>query len=435
MRRKYLIISITFLILATFLCIPVPAQTSPPQIEVLDISNMIINPVVAEIINQGITKAKNSDAECLIIRLDTPGGLLETTQGIVKKILNSEVPVVVYVWPSGARAASAGVFITLASHVAAMAPSTHIGAAHPVLANQSWGKIDEEMKKKITNDTVIWIKTIAEKRNRNRVWAAQAVEESVSISEKEALNKEVIDIVATDLNDLIEQLNGREIITASGTLVLNTKNAKLNFIPLSWRQKFLNAIINPNIAYLLFTLGFLGLLYEITHPGFGFPGLAGIICLLLAFYAFQILPTNYAGLALIVFGLIMFVAEAFTPTFGAFTLGGITAVIFGSIMLYNQPYEFLRVSLKIIIPIAVALGAISVFLVSLAVKAHRKKSALGAKGLVGQTAKALSRVSARKGKVFIHGEIWNALSDEKIAKGDEVVIVEIKGLTLKVRKK
>lgn len=408
-------------------------QQASRLVVVVDIDDMIINPVAYEIIAEAIQSAKDKNAQCVIIRMDTPGGLMETTHKIVKEIMNSTLPVVVYVWPQGARAASAGVFITLSSHIAVMSESTHIGAAHPVIMDKSWGSVDKTTQEKVINDARAWIESLAKARNRNVRWAQQAVTESVSITEKEALDLGVINMVAKDLNTLLAKIDGQKIETATQTVTLHTKEAQLEFIDQSLRQKFLNHLINPNIAYILMLLGFFGLMYEITHPGFGFSGLAGIISLVLAFYAFQILPTNYAGLALIILGITFFVVEAFTPTFGAFTLAGIAALVFGSTILFNQPYEFLKVSLKIIIPLAVSLGLISSFLVTLAVKAHRRKITSGAEGLVGQTATARTNI-APKGKVFIHGEIWDAQSDEKIRKGENVVVEKVEGLKLIVKK-
>jgi membrane-bound serine protease (ClpP class) len=437
-QRKSAFILTLLMVTAGLFCYMAPSAPaqgpSSRVVAVVDIENMIINPIAEEVVAEAIRAADEKGAQCLIIRMDTPGGLLETTHNIVKEILNSPVPVVVYVWPQGARAASAGVFITLSSHIAAMAESTHIGAAHPVIMNKSWGSIDEQMKEKVTNDTIAWIESLARARDRNVRWAKEAVTESVSITEKEALKLGVIDIIAGDLNGLLNKLDKQIVETTKGKITLHTKDARTEFIKLSPRQEFLNHLINPNIAYILMMLGFFGLLYEITHPGFGFPGLAGIISLILAFYAFQVLPTNYAGLALVVLGLAFFVIEAFTPAFGAFTLAGLVALVFGSTILFNQPHEFLQVSLKLIIPVALALGLISTFLVTLTVKAHRRKTSIGAEGLIGQTAIARTAISPN-GKVFIHGEIWNAQSSDKIHKDEEVIIEKIEGLKLTVRKK
>ena len=399
----------------------------------VDIEDMIINPVAAELIAQAINTAQAKGAQCLVVRLDTPGGLLETTHKIVKEIMNSPVPVATYVWPQGARAASAGVFITMASHIAAMAESTHIGAAHPVIMNKSWGSIDSEMRDKITNDSVAWMDSLAKTRNRNAQWAKQAVTESVSITERKALRLGVIDVVAKDLNELLEKIDGKTVQTAYGRVEIHTRQAQIEYISMSLRQNVLNHIINPNIAYILMMLGFFGLLYEITHPGFGFSGLAGIISLLLAFYAFQVLPTNYAGLALIILGIAFFVIEAFTPAFGAFTLAGIVSLVFGSTILFNQPYRFLKVSLSVIIPVAAALGLISTFLVALAIKAQRKKVLSGKEALLGEKGTARTNI-ARRGKVFIHGEIWDAQSNRQIKKGEAVIVEKVEGLKLTVKK-
>lgn len=433
-KKLILFLTLSALLLGGLLLFEAPSKAqSSSVVAVVDINDMIINPVVCEIIAEAIKTAKEKDAQCLIIRMDTPGGLLEATHKIVKEIMNAPLPVVVYVWPQGARAASAGVFITLSSHVAAMADSTHIGAAHPVMMNKSWGSVDKQMQEKVVNDSIAWIESLAKARNRNVRWAKQAVTESVSVTEKEALKLGVIDIIAKDLNSLLAQLDKQTVETAAEKVTLRTKEARIEFIPLTYRQKFLNNLINPNIAYILMLLGFFGLMYEITHPGFGFSGMAGIISLLLAFYAFQVLPTNYAGLALIILGICFFIIEAFTPTFGAFTLAGVASLVFGSTMLFNQPYEFLKVSLKLIIPVAVSLGLISTFLLTLAVKAHRRKTIVGEKGLIGSTGLAKTNISP-KGKVFVHGEIWDAQSGEAIKKGEQVVIERVEGLKLIVKK-
>ncbi len=410
-----------------------PKTEDAQLVTVVDINDMIINPVVYEVISGAIKTAQENGAVCLVIRMDTPGGLMETTHKIVKEIINSPLPVVVYIWPRGARAASAGVFITLASHVAAMADSTHIGAAHPVVMNKSWGSVDKQMQEKIINDAEAWIESLAKSRNRNVRWAKQAVTESVSITEKEALELGVIDIGAKDLDDLLVKLDKQTIETAAAKQTLHTEDARVEFIQLTPRQRFLNNLINPNRAYILMLLGFFGLLYEITHPGFGFPGLAGIISLLLAFYAFQVLPTNYAGLFLIVLGICFFIVEAFTPTFGAFTLAGIVSLVFGSTILFNQPNEILKVSLRIIIPLAVSLGLISTFLITQIIKVHRRKTVSGSEALIGKVGLAKTNISP-EGKVFIHGEIWDAQSREKIRKGEKVVVEKVEGLTLQVKK-
>lgn len=443
----------SLLILLTFILTPeLPAQE--PTVKVLTIDDRMINGVTEQYIVEGIGLAQKEKAECLIIQLDTPGGMLESTRKIIKAMLNSQVPIVVYVAPSGARAGSAGVFITLASNIAAMAPSTNIGAAHPVMMGPGGAPQQEErpeqkkrrskraafdktqsqiLNEKVLNDTIAWVSGIAKTRGRNIEWAKKAVLESVSITEEEALKQKVIDIVAKDINELLEKINKQKVETAKGTVVLRTKGARLDYIELTWRQKILDILANPTLAFILFMLGFYGLLYEVTHPGFGVPGVAGLICIICAFFAFQVLPTNYAGLALIGLGLIFFIAEVMVPTFGLFTAGGIIAIVLGSLILFKSPFEFFRVSLFVVIPVAIATGLITVFLTSVVIKVHRKKAISGKEGLIGQEAEAIANINDKEGKVFIHGEIWKAISDEPIKKGKKVTVVEIKGLVLKVK--
>jgi len=437
------------------------AKAEAKRINVLTIDNYIINPVVKDYILGAIEETRNNNDVCLIIQLDTPGGLLETTRNIVKKFMNAQVPIVIYVAPSGSRAASAGLFITLASHIAAMAPSTNIGAAHPVALGIGAPKFDQKdkdeerkggplfkklqpkksdsepddpMADKIMNDTIAWVTTIAKNRNRNVDWAVKAVTESVSATEKEALRYKIIDFIAGDLEQQKEKLDGVTVKLKTKEVTLKTKNANINFIELTPQQRVLNAIINPNIAYILMLLGFLGLLFEFTHPGIGFPGIAGLISIIMAFYAFQALPVNYAGIALIVLAVVLFVAEALTPTFGLLTLGGIVAMTLGSLMLFNSPLPFLRVSLNIIIPIVIATSLIIIFLMSNVIKAHRKKVAIGPEAFIGKEAEVYTSIK-KKGKVFFEGQIWNAISDSPIRKGEKVIIEKIQGLTLTVAPK
>mgnify|MGYP000365478771 CR=1 FL=1 len=421
MKKKLLFLFFLF----PYLCL---AQ----KIEIATIKNYIINPVTSEYIIRCLKKAEEEKA-IFILQLDTPGGLLKSTEKIVKSFLNSSAPVVTYITPSGGRAASAGVFISYASHIIAMSPATHIGAAHPIIGGGSWGKLSKEMKDKILNDTVTWAKTIAEKRKRPINFIKNAIKKSISVTDKEAVKQKICDIVALDLNDLVKKLNGKTVVTKKGKITLKTSKTNIEKIPFKLRERVLNAIIDPNIAYLLFTLGFLGLIFEITHPGFGFPGIAGTICLLLSFYAFSILPLNYAGLALIILGIIFLIVETFTPTFGMFTLGGIIALFFGSMMLFNQPL-LLKVSFKVFLPLIIFFSVVVLFIVSKAASIYRRKSKTGKDGLTGEEGIALTDIY-RKGKVSIHGEIWNAYSDTKISKNAEVIVEKIKGLLLKVKER
>ncbi|MBU2540384.1 MAG: nodulation protein NfeD [Candidatus Omnitrophica bacterium] len=452
-KRMYLIFALSCI----FVLLSAPLGYSQSRkINVVTIDNYIINPVTRDYITEAIETTQKDNDICLLIQLDTPGGLLEATRDIVKKMMNADIPIVVYVAPSGGRAASAGLFITLASHVAAMAPSTNIGAAHPVALGIGAPKFDEKDKEaekfnfskkdkkqsespdamadKIMNDTIAWVTTIAKNRNRNVDWSIKAVTESVSATEKEAQRLKVVDFIADDLDQLVKKLHGLTIKTKTKEFKLDTENSQINFIELSTQQKILNSLINPNIAYIFMLLGFLGLLFEFTHPGIGFPGIAGLIAIILAFYAFQALPVNYAGVALIILAIILFIAEAMTPTFGLLTLGGLVAMTLGSLMLFNSKLPFLRVSLNVIIPIVLASSLIIIFLMSNVIKAHRKKVAIGPETMIGKEATVYSQIR-KKGKVFFDGMIWNAISTSTIGKGQKVIIEKIDGLTLTVKAK
>ncbi|MBI2982150.1 MAG: nodulation protein NfeD [Deltaproteobacteria bacterium] len=439
------------------------------KISVLTVNDQIINPITAEYIEKGIEWAEREGDLAIVIQLDTPGGLLSSTRTIVKKILNSQVPVIVYVAPSGARAGSAGVFMTLASHVAAMAPSTNIGAAHPVEFGESPGKkqdsfreIVESFKKKqggeekgdkkkspsplegegrgegaedpmaakILNDTVAWVSTIAKTRGRNVDWAVRAVTQSISDGEARALQLGVIDAVAQDLPELIRKIDGREVTLASGKKVaLTTANASLVPIPMTARQRILDVLINPNIAYILMMLGFYGLLFEITHPGTWFPGVAGLICIILAFYAFHTLPTNYAGLALIVLAIALFIAEVFVTSYGLLAMVGIVSMLLGSLFLMDSAADFMQISLTIVLPIVIGTGLVTFFLVTLAVRAKRQVSPVGIDGLVGQIG-----IVEEGNKISVSGELWDSLPGPELKAGDRVRIEAVKGMKVMVKK-
>ena len=429
---KKLCISILFL--AFIFILPSCSTYSQTKIKVLTIQENIINPVTADYIAKGIKIAENEDS-ILIITIDTPGGLLKSTEKIVKLILNSSVPVVSYVYPKGARAASAGVFIGYSSHILAMSPSTHIGAAHPVVGGGSWGNLDEETQKKIINDTLAWAKNISQIRDRPFDFIKEAIEKSISITEKEALKQGVCDLEASSLDELIKNIDGFSVQTKKGEIKISTKDFLVEEISFTKREKFLNALIEPNIAYLLLTLGFLGLIFEVTHPGFGFPGIAGIICLLLSFYAFSILPVNYAGIALIILGIIFFVVEAFTPTFGMFTLGGIISFFLGSVMLFNQP-QFIKVSFRFILPLVISFTAFSLFILTKAFATFHQKPKVGKEALLDKEAVALTNIKAnKKGQVLLRGEIWEALSQEDIKKDETVIVTGLKGLIVQIEKR
>ncbi|MCK5423331.1 MAG: nodulation protein NfeD, partial [Deltaproteobacteria bacterium] len=401
--------TVTFLILFLLLlpCIAFP-QSKSAEVIIID---GVINPVVAEFTTKAIRRAASEGAECLIIQMDTPGGLDLSMRSIIKEMLNADIPVIVYVSPGGARAASAGAIITLAADIAAMAPGTNIGAAHPV--SLGGGKMGEEMAAKVENDAAAYVESIAIKKNRNKEWAIKAVRESVSITEIEALKINVIDLIASDLNDLLSQIDGREIKTASGVKKLTTKNIAVNYSEMGLREKILDTLSNPNIAYILMMIGMLGLYFELSNPGAIFPGAIGVISLILAFFAFQTLPVNYAGILLILLALILFILEIKVTSFGMLSVGGIISLTLGSLMLFDSSVPFLRVSYDFIIPVVAVTSAFFIVAISLAVKAQRRKPTTGKEGLLGSTGIVKSKIDPQ-GKVFIHGEYWDAISDEII---------------------
>jgi len=427
MLRKFVLL----LNLVLALLLPGSGATQEEKhVNLLTISSAI-TPVSARIIVQALEKSVEDSAQALLIQLDTPGGLDESMRQIVREILNSRVPVIVYVSPGGARAASAGVFITLAAHVAAMAPGTNIGAAHPVGLG---GQMDSTMLKKVENDAAAYIKSLAKKRNRNEKWAEEAVRKSASLAEYEALKKNVIDLVANDIRELLEQIDGKKIkLIEDQEKTLSTKGVVLNRIEISWRDRILEVITNPNIAYILYTLGMLGLFFELSNPGAIFPGIIGGICLILAFFAFQSLPINYAGVLLMVLALILFLLEIKIPSHGALTIGGIISMLLGSLLLIDSPFPYMRVSLSLILVIVISTALFFIFAVGMGLKAQRRKPTTGEVGLIGQIAVARSPLDL-EGTVFVEGELWKAISDQPVQTGEKVRILAVEHLTLKVTK-
>ncbi len=394
-----------------------------------------IHPITSEYIIKSIQQAEAENASLLIMRLNTPGGLDTSMREIIEKILNSKVPVVTFVSPSGSRAASAGFFIGIASDVFVMAPGTNTGAAHPVGVSMTGQQMDETMAEKVTNDAASYIKSIAEKRGRNISMAEDAVRKSLSYTEVEAYEGNLIDLIAKDEAEIIESLHGKNIQTFDGTeRILSLDKETIIDLPMSPRQKFLLTISNPNLAYILLMLGLLGLYFEFSNPGAILPGVLGGICLLLAIFSFQILPINYVGLLLILLAIGLFILEIKVQSYGILSVGGIIAMLIGSIMLINAPIPELRPSLNFIIPVAVGISLIFVFLIFIAVRAHSKKVFTGKEGLVGETGTASTPINP-EGKVFVMGEIWNAESEEEIPKGSKVEIIEVlKNLKIKVKK-
>ena len=401
----------------------------------------IIGPVSANYVKRVIEKAEKKDAEALVLLLDTPGGLDGAMRDIVKNELNSSVPIIVYVHPSGARDASAGVFLTYAAHIAAMTPGTNLGAAHPVsISPQGMGggeekKEDDTMMKKVTEDAAAYIRSIAKKKNRNIEWAEKAVRESVSATAEEALKLGIIDLIVSSVDELLEKIHGIEVELPGGSKKLDTKNAKKEEMPMNFREEFLSLISNPNIAYILFLVGVYGLIFEIRSPGAIIPGLIGALCLILAFYSFQTLPINYAGVALIILGIAMFIMEVLTPTYGPLTIGGIVSMSIGSMMLINSDLEFLQISKPLIFAAVGTTAAFLIFALGAVLKAMRAKPISGKEGLVGATGKAVSDINIKGGKVFLNGAYWDAVSDKKIKKDSEIEVIELNGLTLKIKKK
>ncbi|MBM4330087.1 MAG: nodulation protein NfeD [Deltaproteobacteria bacterium] len=398
------------------------------QVDVIKI-NDVITPAIADFISRSIEQATKNRAECLIIKMDTPGGLDTSMRDIIKDIMNADIPIVVYVAPSGARAASAGVFITLAADIAAMAPGTNIGAAHPVTVGGQ--QMDRKMREKVVNDAVAYIQSIAEKKGRNIDWAARAVLENLSIPETEALKKKIIDLVAKDLDHLLKKIDGQTVEKAGRTIKLATKGAEINILEMGFRERLLAVLSNPNIAYILMMIGLIGLYFELSNPGALFPGVIGGICLILAFFAFRMLPINYAGGLLILLGIFLFIAEIKVPSYGLLTIGGLVSLTLGSIMLFESPIPALRASFSVVIPTLIFTAAFFIFAVSLALKAQMARPATGAEGLIGETGVARTRLDP-EGRVFVHGELWDAYSDPPVEEGEKVRVLQIDGLKLKM---
>jgi len=377
--------------------------------------------------------AASENAECLIIKLNTPGGLLKSTRVIVSDILDSPVPVAVFVFPGGSQAASAGVFITLAGHIAAMAPGTNIGAAHPVTMQ---GEQDSIMNEKATNDAAAFIRTISEKRERNVQWAEDAVRKSLSITETEALKANVIDLTAVSVEDLLNKIDGKEISLSSGMKVLQTKDAAVTEIGMSLRQKILNLISDPNIAYIFLMIGIYGIMFELYSPGTIFPGVIGGISLIIALYSLHTLPVNYAGLALIIFAIILFIAEIKIISHGLLTIGGIISLTLGSIMLINMEstLEVFRISWHVILVFVILTAAFFIFAIGFAIKAQIRKPVTGIEGMTGERGEAITDLSP-EGQIMVHGEIWNAeCQDGPVSKGTKVEVIKVLNLKLLVRK-
>ncbi|MFC1903393.1 nodulation protein NfeD [Chloroflexota bacterium] len=412
------------------------AQTSRPKIDVLTVKGTI-NPVLVDYISRGIDQAEDEGAQAVIIQMDTPGGLDTAMRDIIQAIVNSRIPVVVYVAPSGARAASAGAYITLSAHVAVMAPNTAIGAATPVsLGSDGEAQMSDEMKAKVINDASAYIRDLADSHGRNADWAEKAVREGVSATSREALELNVIDMIASDLNTLVAQLDGRQVTMLDGTVVtLQTQGAPLETIAMKAIERFLYTIADPNIAFILLSLASLGIMVEIFNPGLIFPGVVGAICGILAFYSLGQLPVNIAGILLIILAFGFFIGEVLTTTFGIFTVGGVTALVIGSLVLFQGGSPIFRVDPWLIATVTIIIASLFAFVVNRAIRAHRKQAVTGREELIGKKAVVKAALDP-EGTVFLKGERWTAISDEgKIEPGEEVIITAVDGLILNVIKK
>jgi len=385
-----------------------------------------ISPGISDFIVKALEKASRDKAAGIIIQLDTPGGLAESMREIVMAMLACEVPVIVYVAPGGARAASAGVMITIAADIAAMAPGTNIGAAHPVSIGTQ--QADKTITEKVINDMVAHGKSVAAKRGRNAEWVEKAIRDSIAATESEALEANVIDLVAKDMDDLIRQLNGRKV-KDKGTLGLG--EVKMVEIEEGIRTKILKAISNPNVAYILMMIGLAGLYFELAHPGAIFPGVIGSISLLLAFFAFQTLPVNYTGILLIILAVVFFILEIKVTSYGMLSVAGVVTLLLGSLMLFDRGIPGMRVSWQVLLPTVLLITGFFVVVAGLVVKSHRVKSRTGIEGLVGEIG-VVKKTLSPEGKVFVHGELWNAVLEAPIEEGSKVRIRQVENLVLTV---
>jgi membrane-bound serine protease (ClpP class) len=415
------------------------AAGAPPDTRPLVVTaevDAIIHPVSAEYMVATIDRADAEGAALVVFTLRTPGGLVDSTRTIISRMISAKTPVVVFIAPSGARAASAGFLLTIAADVAAMAPGTSVGAAHPVSGDGQ--PVDQTVAKKAASDVAAYARSLASQRGRNVALAEQAVVESKAFTDVEAREADppLVDLIAKDMPDLLAQLDGRTISRFDGTKVeLRTRDARVEPLVMTWRQKVLSWVAHPQIAYLLFTLGTLGLTIELWNPGAVLPGVVGGLCLLLAFFAFQILPVNYAGLLLILFGLILLVLEIKVTSFGLLAVGGLLSLVLGSMMLFDSPLPELQLSLTIILPIVFGMAGIVLFLVKLAVDAQRRRSVTGTAGMIEERGHALTAIpGGGTGRVTTHGEIWAATSEEPIAEGEPIEVLAVQGLTLRVKR-
>lgn len=406
------------------------ADADPGRVYVLPAVGSI-NPGLAEFILDGIRTAEREQAEALVIQLDTPGGLDTSMRQICQAIINARVPVIVYVSPRGARAASAGLLITLAAHVAAMAPGTNIGAAHPV--SLGTGKMDQVMGEKAVNDMAAYGRSLASERGRNAEWVEKGVRQSASITASEALRLKVIEVIADDLEDLLKKVDGRQVQVAGKTRLLRTSGAQVKEIPEDLRTKILKNIADPNIAFILMMLGLAGLYFELAHPGVVLPGVVGALCLLLAFFAFQTLPVNFIGILLILLAFVFFILEVKVTSYGLLSVGGVISLFLGSMMLFRRGDTGMDISWGVLLPTVAIVSLFFIVVAGIAFRVHLRRSMTGAAGLVGEIGTAYTKL-APEGRVFVHGEYWKAVSEEPIAAGEPIEVVKVINLKLLVRR-
>ncbi len=425
MRRTA--VAVAALLLAS-LAWAAPAHAAQP-ISIIELDGAI-TPITDRLLTTAVERAQADGSQALVVQLNTPGGLERSMRTMAQTILNAGIPVIVYVAPTGARAASAGVFITMAAHVAAMAPATNIGAAHPVTAGG--GDMGKEMSKKVANDAAAFARSLAAERGRNVEWAEKAVRSSVSVTEREAVKLKVVDLVADNLQDLLAKIDGRVVKTTRGMVTLQTRDAPIKRIEIHFRDRFLALITDPNIAYILMMVGMLGIFFELQNPGVVLPGVIGGISLILAFFAFQSLPINWAGVLLILFGIALLIAEIKIASHGVLTIGGVISMVLGSFMLYDAPEVGFRVSWAVIIPTVGATAGLFVWAVSAGVRAMRRPQVTGAQGMVGRLAVARGELGP-EGQVNVDGEIWRAVAEGgAIPAGEKVRVTAVDGLTLRV---
>lgn len=416
-----------FILHIVFLCFFV-SGTLAQTVNVIDIAGSI-NPATADYIRDQIHSASEARRECLVIRLNTPGGLLKSTRNIVTDLLTAPLPVVVYVSPAGGQAASAGVFITMAAHIAAMAPGTNIGAAHPVTMGDQQ---DSTMMEKVTNDAAAFIRTISEQRKRNVQWAERAVRKSESLTEREAVKERVVDFLASDLNALLDSLDGKLVTVQERGKIIHTNDAQIVIVEKSTREEILDLLADPNIAYIFMMLGFYGLLFELYNPGSIVPGVVGAIALILAFYSLHTLPINYAGLALIVVAIVLFILEIKVVSHGLLTIGGVIALAIGSLMLIrnDSPWDFIGISWEVILGVTIATAGFFFFAIGMGIRAQQRKPTTGSQGIVGELGVAVTDLQPM-GQVRVHGEIWQATTQQgTIERGSTIRVERIEDLRL-----